>query len=354
MQNKTAATEASETETKLKERIAALEDEVRLLKSAAEPERERETVKDKLLHDRLAQAETKNRELKVQVKAMTPMQLHLVSQLMELTSRNEKSQEAYQALVDKHCLLTKELQAYKNFSGEMVRYHQEASEDLSRKFNQMEENFKMQTPAAEHTTPFTSSITDGPPIDLEQATALPNLSTPSLTEQNSTASSPLNQPVQYISSNNVLSQSTPKAPETLPTATPSFSTSTSPAPFGTLSGTPTIHPNTLGSRSGGLFSSGKGELDGAPSAVKVSSPILPLFSKLPSSLFGDPEKTFQTDHPLGSSGVFFISTPGNCNGEEQSFEEARLKRYNAYGKDYAWLVTSAFGPYKALDSGFKR
>ena len=40
--------------------------------------------------------------------------------------------------------------------------------------------------------------------------------------------------------------------------------------------------------------------------------------------FGDPEPTIQ---PEGQKHFFLVSTPGSCNDQEQSFEEARLRHY---------------------------
>ena len=60
------------------------------------------------------------------------------------------------------------------------------------------------------------------------------------------------------------------------------------------------------------------------------------------SLFGDPKEMIQ---PLGDDMVVLISTPGSCHGQEQSFEEARLRRYELYNDKTApswtprWLET---------------
>lgn len=55
---------------------------------------------------------------------------------------------------------------------------------------------------------------------------------------------------------------------------------------------------------------------GFPDSMKINKPF--------PSLFGDPKEMIQ---PLGE---VLISTPGFCHGQEQSFEEARLRRYELY------------------------
>lgn len=44
-------------------------------------------------------------------------------------------------------------------------------------------------------------------------------------------------------------------------------------------------------------------------------------------MFGDPEPTIQ---PEGQDTVLLVSTPGSCNNQEQSFEEARVRHYELY------------------------
>ena len=69
------------------------------------------------------------------------------------------------------------------------------------------------------------------------------------------------------------------------------------------------------------------------------------------SKFGDPQKMVQHE-PLGP--VVLISTPGFCNNQEQSFEEARLRRYDFDHRKIVapltrqWLETS--GSSKTLAS----
>lgn len=58
---------------------------------------------------------------------------------------------------------------------------------------------------------------------------------------------------------------------------------------------------------------------GFPDSMKINKPF--------PSLFGDPEEMIQL---LGKDTFVLISTPGFCHGQEQSFEEARLRRYEVY------------------------
>ena len=80
---------------------------------------------------------------------------------------------------------------------------------------------------------------------------------------------------------------------------------------------------------------------GFPDSLKINKPY--------PSLFGDPKEMIQ---PLGEDTVVLVNMPGFCHGQEQSFEEARLRRYELYNDKTVlsgtlkWLET--FGSSKAF------
>ena len=73
---------------------------------------------------------------------------------------------------------------------------------------------------------------------------------------------------------------------------------------------------------------------GASQTSQPHSPMPPFLSSTPSAflpqlMFGDPEPKKRM-RMIGEETVQLFSTPGFCHGEEQSFEEARLRRYEFY------------------------
>lgn len=91
-----------------------------------------------------------------------------------------------------------------------------------------------------------------------------------------------------------------------------------------FSSQPVQHPASNSS----LFQSIPKPFETGPNMTPGSSITLPpLFTKVPSSQFGDPQPTLHLEKASPATNVVFVSTPGYCEGVEQSFEEARLKRY---------------------------
>lgn len=67
------------------------------------------------------------------------------------------------------------------------------------------------------------------------------------------------------------------------------------------------------------------------------------FNKPVLCMFGDPAPMIQHE---GQDAVLLVSTPGSCNNQEQSFEEARLRRYELYN-DKSPKSLDIFGNSKA-------
>ncbi len=88
---------------------------------------------------------------------------------------------------------------------------------------------------------------------------------------------------------------------------------------------------------------------GASQTSQPYSPMPPFLGSTPSALlpqlmFGDPEPNKKIQIKC-DEGMVLLSTPGFCNGEEQSFEEARLRRYEFYKLP---KLSEPFGTSKAF------